>query len=85
MLHILMIFEAENSQLRMSSMPYVSSNTPSRSGAESHLPYVARVLWSIGQDISSRLRERRIYNEAMQELWSMPDKYRLELGIDPYE
>jgi len=66
-------------------MPYVSFNAFYRSGSEPRRPYVARVLYHLYRAISSRLLEHRIYTEAMQELWYMPNKYRLELGIDPYE
>jgi hypothetical protein len=85
MLHILMTAEAGNSRIRIRDMPYIGSNASLRSGVGSILSYVSNVLRSVRREISVRLRERRIYNEAMQELWSMPDKYRLELGIDPYE
>lgn len=46
---------------------------------------VSRLVTTIRREISGRLLERRIYVGIMRELWDMPDAYRLELGIDPYE
>jgi len=66
-------------------MPHVTSNAPFRSVKGLVRAYIEGVFSRFLHPISSRLLERRIYNETMQELWSMPDKYRLELGIDPYE
>ena len=59
------------------------AHATSGSRVDSRLTHIARLFYILRSEIFSRPVERRVYNAIVQELWSVPDEYWLELGIDP--
>ena len=65
-------------------MTHTDANMSVTSDLRKARSFLVRLAASARRDIASRLLERRIYRQTMEELWSMPREYALELGIDDH-